>query len=272
MNDISQHDGGTAGIVGRAKAILFSPRDEWPRIAGETDSVRQVFTGYVVPLVAIGPLAALIGGQLFGYGALGFSYHPSLTFSLTTAITTYVLGLASIFLIGWIANFLASKFGGTENFGRAFKLCAYSFTAAWLAGVFQLIPSLGILALLGLYSLYLFYLGATPMMGVPQDKATAYTAVTVVVAIIVNIVVGVIAGAITGGFGTAAAIAANDDAAGTMEMSLPGYGNLKVEDNGDRQTMEIPGMGKVEITKDGDTVKIEGENFNAEVKDPEAAE
>jgi hypothetical protein len=110
------------------------------------------------------------------------------------------------------------------------------------------------------------------MMGVPQDKATAYTAVTVVVAIIVNIVVGVIAGAITGGFGTAAAIAANDDAAGTMEMSLPGYGNLKVEDNGDRQTMEIPGMGKVEITKDGDTVKIEGENFNAEVKDPEAAE
>jgi len=70
----------------------------------------------------------------------------------------------------------------------------------------------------------------------------------------------------------AAAIAANDDAAGTMEMSLPGYGNLKVEDNGDRQTMEIPGMGKVEITKDGDTVKIEGENFNAEVKDPEAAE
>jgi hypothetical protein len=35
--------------------------------------------------------------------------------------------------------------------------------------------------------------------------------------------------------------------------------------------MEIPGMGTVEVTRDGDTVRIDGENFDAEVTDPEAA-
>ena len=64
-----------------------------------------------------------------------------------------------------------SRFGGLADRASAFKLVVYGSTAAWVAGVFQLIPGLGLLALLGLYSLYLYYVGATPVMRVPQDKA-----------------------------------------------------------------------------------------------------
>jgi hypothetical protein len=39
----------------------------------------------------------------------------------------------------------------------AMKLAVYSPTAAWLAGVFAILPPLAILGILGLYSLYIFW-------------------------------------------------------------------------------------------------------------------
>ena len=273
MSEIQPKSESASGLVGRAKAILTSPTTEWPKIAGETDSVQAVFMRYVVPLAAIGPVAGFIGGQVFGIGALGFRYHPSLVSGLSSAIVAYVLALVSIFVVAWVANFLADKFGGQANFERAFKLCAYSMTAGWVAGVLNIITALGILVFLAmLYGIYLFYLGATPLMAVPQDKAPGYTAVTIVGVIVVYLVVGVIAASVTGLFGTAAMISASDVDNGnaSVEMNLPGYGKVKVNGTGDNQTVEIPGMGTVHVTKDGDTVKIQGANINAEVKDPDA--
>jgi hypothetical protein len=270
MNDTIQPAGPSKGLVERAKAMILSPKSEWPVVAAEADSVQSVFVKYVVPLAAIGPIASLIGGQVFGYGALGFSYRLSLMSSLTTTITQYVLTLLGVFLVAWIANFLSPKFGGKNSFASAFKWCAYAFTAGWVAAVLGIIPALGIIALLAsLYSLYVLYLGATPVMAVPQDKAAGYTAVTVIATIVVYIVVATVAGSLTASLNpiNAATIASLDGSADQVEVNVPGYGQVKVTDNGDRQTVEIPGMGKVEAKRDGDTVTIEGEGFKAEVRD-----
>jgi Yip1 domain len=64
-----------------------------------------------------------------------------------------------------------------------------------VAGIFLLIPALGILNLLfGLYSLYLLYLGLPVLMKSPREKALTYTVVTVLAAIVLFIVTGMIAG------------------------------------------------------------------------------
>ncbi len=276
MSELQQQSSSPAsGLVGRAKAILLSPSTEWPVIAGETESVQSLFMRYVVPLAAIGPICGFIGGQVFGIGAFGFRYHPSLIAGLSTAIVGYVLALVSIFVVGWVANFLADKFGGTQNYERAFRLCAYAFTAGWVAAVFQIVPTLAVLALLGsLYGIYLFYLGATPMMAVPKDKAAGYTAVTIIGVIVVYIVVALVSASITGLFGTAATIGnigANESDAGTFEMNVPGQGKIKIHGDGDNATMEIPGVGTMHVSKDGNSVKIDSDTVKAEVKDPDAA-
>lgn len=230
MSEIQQQSEPASGIVGRAKAILVSPSTEWPVVAGETESVQSVFTRYVVPLAAIGPICGFIGGQVFGINAVFVRIHPSLMWSLSTAISQYVLTLIGVFVIAWVANFLADKFGGTESYERAFRLCAYSFTAGWVAGVFDLIPSLALLVLLAsLYGIYLFYLGASPMMGVPKGKAAGYTAVTIIGAIVVYLIVGLLTSAVTGLFGLSPTIGAEDLAGSkTLEMNVPGAGKLKV--------------------------------------------
>ncbi len=232
---------GSSGIMERAKSILMSPSAEWQKIAAETDAPMQVFTRYVVPLAAIGPLASFIGGQIFGIGAFGFSYKPSLMSGITTLVTSYVLALLSVWIVAWIANFLSPKFGGKDDFASAFRLVAYAMTASMLAGIFGLVPMLGILGLLGLYSLYLFYVGATPVMTVPEDKRAVYTVVTVIAAIVVSLVIGAITAAIT-----APSLIDAADMQDQMSVDMGGMGSI--QSNGDGSTMTITGPDGEEVT------------------------
>src|SRR3546814_10742184 len=72
------------------------------------------------------------------------------------------------------------------------KVAAYSATAAWVAGIFAIVPSLAMLSILGLYSLYLLYLGLSRLMKAPEEKALAYTAVTIVAAIVLAVIIGAV--------------------------------------------------------------------------------
>lgn len=226
---MNENGASSPSLVTRAKAMLLNPKDEWPRIALEPQGINEIFLGYSLPLAAIGPVCGLIGGQVFGYGAFGFSYRPSLMTSLSMAVTSFVLSLVSLFLLMLIVDWLAPKFDGTPGRAKAFKLVAYSMTAGALAGVFGLVPSLAWLGLAGLYSFYLFYVGATPMMAVPPAKVLPFTIITVLCGIVMGLVVGAVAGSVTSIVGGPAMLPT-----GSVESS---------------GTVEVPGMGKIDVAR-----------------------
>ena len=228
----------STGIVERAKGILLRPKAEWPRIAGETTEPTSLLTSYAIPLIAIGPIATLIGSQLFPTSFMGVTYSPGFGFALSTAVTSFVFSIIGLFVVTFVANVLSPKFGGRDDWKSAFRLVVYSMTAAWVVGIVGLVPALAVLGILALYSLYLFYLGATPMMGVPQDKAAGYTAITVVAAIVVQIVVAMVAAAITGAFGLASGAAVASTETATVDLGELGM----VEINGDTATVTVDGQ------------------------------
>lgn len=188
--------GAPVSLIERAKNIIVSPKTEWSRIDAEPATIGSIYTGYVMILAAIGPIAMLIGHQVFGVSVLGYTYKPPVGYSIAMAVLTYVMSLVSIYVLALIIDALAPSFGGTKDQIKAFKVAAYSWTAAWLAGIFQIIPALAILAILGLYSLYLLYLGLPRLMRAPEDKAVGYAVVTIVVAIVLWIIVSVVVGAL----------------------------------------------------------------------------
>jgi hypothetical protein len=221
----------TAGLVEKVKTILLKPKEEWPRIAADPSTPGDVVTRYAIPLIAIGPVASFIGGQVFGYSAFFVSYRPGLVAGLTNAVTSFVLMLVVLLAVTFIAEFLAPKFGGEANRRQALKWVAYGATASWVGGIFGIIPSLATLgALVGLYSLYLFYLGATPVMKVPEDKAIGFTAATVGAGILAMIIAGAITASVVGLF---AGVAALDGAFGSDETSgtvtIPGVGTIDTD-------------------------------------------
>jgi hypothetical protein len=180
-------------LVDRVKGILLSPKEEWPKIAGETETVPSLYTSYIMILAAIGPIAMMIRSMFFGFFG-----------SVVSAIIAYVVTLASTYITALIVDALATTFGGEKNFIQSLKLAAYASTAVWIAGILHLLGWFaGILILLaGIYSLYTFYLGITVMKKCPQDKAVPYTLVVVVCVIVLGAIVGALmSSAIFGGMG-----------------------------------------------------------------------
>ncbi|WP_326525847.1 Yip1 family protein [Sphingomonas sp.] len=185
-------------MIDRIKNILLSPKTEWPKIDAEPMTEKGIFLSWVLPLAAIGPVAGLIGQQLLGGGSfMGISWKPSLGFSVSVAVTGYIMSLIGTFLMAKIIDALAPTFGGVKNPVAALKVVAFSWTAAWLAGIFTLMPSLAILSLLGLYSLYLLYLGLPVLMKAPSEKALGYTVVAFLCAIVMFVIISTITGAVS---------------------------------------------------------------------------
>jgi hypothetical protein len=181
-------------LMDRVKKILLQPKQEWPVIEAEQATVGGLYTGYIIPLAAIGPIASLIGWSVFGM-RIPFvgSMRIPIGFGIRNSVIVYVLGLIGVFVLALIIDALAPTFGGQKNQIQALKVSAYSYTAAWVGGIFSLIPALAILGLLvSLYSLYLLYLGLPVLMKAPQEKAVGYTVVVIIVAIVLYFVIGII--------------------------------------------------------------------------------
>ena len=191
------------GLIERVTAILLRPASEWPVIAAEASTSREIYLRYVAPLVAIGVIATFIGNVFIGITVPLFgTIRVGFVAGLSHAVLTFVLTFVGVFLISLLIDVLAPTFGGQRDAMRALKVTAYSYTPAWVAGVLHLIPSLGILVLLAaLYGLYLLYLGLPVLMRCPQEKALGYTAVVVVCAIVMSIVIGALSAAVFGGLG-----------------------------------------------------------------------
>ena len=185
-------------LIERVQAILLKPAPTWDVIEGEQTSVKALYTSYIMPLAAIGPVASAIGGVVFGVGAFGISYHTPLVMAIVGAILSYVLSLIMIYVVALVIDGLAPSFNGQKNFIQALKVAAYASTAGWVAAIFGLFPMLGILALLGaLYGIYLFYLGLPKLMKNPADKTVVYMIVIAVVYIVLVMIVGAIVGGVT---------------------------------------------------------------------------
>ncbi len=161
-------------LIDRVKNILLSPKTEWPVIAGETASLQSLYVGYVLILAAIAPVVLILGT---GGKSIGI------------ALVSYGIALVVTYLLALIADILAPTFGGEKNFIASLKLTAYSYTAAWLAGVFHVLPVLGAILTLAaaIYSIYTFYLGVPVLKKCPPQKALAYTIVVVICGVVLGV-------------------------------------------------------------------------------------
>jgi hypothetical protein len=176
-------------LVERVKGIILTPKTEWSVIAGEPGDAAYLFRNYVAILAAIPAVCGFIGALLAGAPIFA---------ALIGAVIKYLLTFVVVYIVAWIVDLLAPTFGSQKNFANALKLTVYSYTPSWLAGIFLLIPGLRFLTILGLYGLYLLWLGLPPLMKTPPEKTIVYTIAIVVCAIVLAILIGLVLGALIG--------------------------------------------------------------------------
>jgi hypothetical protein len=171
--------------------MLFHPATEWRSIDGEKATMRSVLVGYVLPMSLIPAVASFIG---YGFvGASGLLFRVSgLYWGTAMAIDSLITSLAVYLLGTWFVDRMAPGFGAQRELNRSAQLVAYSYTPAWLAGIFYLLPMLQELVVLGLYSVYLFYLGIPVIKRMPDDQRIAFTISSAIILIIIRFVVGLL--------------------------------------------------------------------------------
>jgi hypothetical protein len=165
-------------LIERVKGMLLSPKTEWPKVAAEPMTVQGIYTGWVMILAAISALAILIG-----------------TRSLSFAIVNYVILLLMTGIVALVVDVLAPRFGGTKDFVAALKLSAFSYTAAFVAGVFQVLGIVGSMLMLVamFYAWYTFYLGAPVLKKSTPEKALVFTIAVVVIGFVLGMLFGLLA-------------------------------------------------------------------------------
>ncbi len=218
-------------LVERVTGIILKPAPSWLAIEQESTDLRQLYVPYMLILAAIPAVAGFIGMSIFGIGGFGVSMRIPVVTGIGLMVSQYVMTLVMVLVWGWLISMLANTFGGQANLINAVKLTVYSSTAAMVAGVFQAIPGLSMLATLGgLYSLYLMYLGLPVLMKNPKEKTISY----MVVAAIVGIVGSVLVSAVGSAFMPSP----------MSHMSgMTGTGDIKISTpKGDVQITNVPGQ------------------------------
>jgi hypothetical protein len=183
--------------ISRAANILLEPQSEWSAIARERSDPKSLYLGYVAILAILPAAATLISTSLvgsIGFGRLGAGL------ALQAALSGYVLSLAMVLVIAFVASMLAPRFGGKGDFGEALKLTAYALTASWVTGIFTILPVVGwLISLLGgLYSLYLVQIGAPQLLQMPERAAIGYGIALVALAVVLSFAAGAVLAALFG--------------------------------------------------------------------------
>lgn len=167
-------------MISQSMAVLTKPGvstfEEFEKRGGE----REALT-YVGVAAAISGVAALIFG-IFG----------GITAALVSGIFAFLIPIISFYISAMVIHYVGTSQGGTGTKGEVFYTMAL-FMAPILAinGAVSSIPLLNCLALpltfaLGIYQIYLGYLGIRSSMNLDQNKAI----ITMVVAFLIQLAIG----------------------------------------------------------------------------------
>ena len=191
---------GAMSLVARVKAMLTSPRTEWPLIAREPADLTRLFATWVAVPAAIPAVCGVIRLSIFGVASTVGTLQISLLSRMLYGTLTYASAFVVVLVVALVVDLMAPTFGGRRNFDKALELTVYSCMPVWLAGVFLLVPALWFLMVLGLYGVYLLWTGLPRLMKAPDNPGTTigYVAAILVCAIVIRVILWRVVDVVTG--------------------------------------------------------------------------
>jgi hypothetical protein len=148
-----------------------------------------------VAILAVIPAAS----SIIGMGIVGFKFMHTITrypvfISLLLGVSSYIFSIVAVMVSAAIINVLAPAFKSAKDYIKALKVVSYAYTPMRIAGALNAVPALyWLMLILSLYTIYLLYLGLSPLMGTSQNKALGYTVISIIAIIAVEIVMGFLA-------------------------------------------------------------------------------
>ncbi len=182
-------------LIEKVKELLTKPAEFFVKAKYEQTTLKELITGYVIFLAAIPAIGNFIGYAVIGRSIFGHTVRYPIRYALPHAILWYAASIALVIAVIFITQKLSTNFGGSGNIDVAARAIVYSYTPAWVAGVFYIIPALSVIAFIaGFYSLYLLWISTEKILDIPDNKRMTFMVVLIIALILVGLLTGVIAG------------------------------------------------------------------------------
>lgn len=163
-----------SNITVQVKELLFTPSDFWKDQKEKTEGAKMLWVYYMLPILLVAAAAVFIG-EFFKRTDF-FIEYPVLK-----ALREIALFILQYFISVFITAELMKTFGAEKNVAIARRLVVYSMTPLLLVSILTgLFPFLYVLDILGVYSFYLFWIGAKEMLKFPENKEHSYILITIV--------------------------------------------------------------------------------------------
>ena len=215
-------------LFNRAKAILFNPKEEWEVIEAENSPHAKVLP-YLLILALIPAIAFFAKYWFQWHSAISkakeaainaannnpyLKEHLAETFKnikesspffgslgvsgIIAAVNQILIIVGAVYLATILIHALSDQFGVSKDFNRTFSLVTFSFTPLCVAGILYIYTPLAwLIPLIGLYGVYLLFIGIKPLIKPAEAKQTGYIVMALLVTVVAYIVVTKIVPSIT---------------------------------------------------------------------------
>lgn len=176
----------------RTKYFIINPGKAWEVVHLEERPMKFVRGSFFMPLIILVSVSAFLGSMFF----INTTLKPM--YSVLAAITTFLFLYLGVYASAFIVREIMRALDLGHDFLVAFKLVAYSMAPIFLSlTVSRLFESLLFINVLGLYGLYIFWIGMETMINPPDHKKLPMIIATVVSMLIILLLLQVILSKLT---------------------------------------------------------------------------
>jgi hypothetical protein len=149
--------------------------------------MRFVRDSFFLPLIILVSISAFLGSMFF----INTTLKPM--YSVLAAVNTFLFLYFGVYASAFAVREIINIFKRGNDFLVAFKLVAYSMVPIFLSlTVSRLFESLLFINVLGLYGLYIFWIGTEVMVNPPDNKKLPMIILSVVAMLIIFLLLQVI--------------------------------------------------------------------------------
>ncbi len=176
----------------RTMYFIINPGKAWEVVHRENRPMKYVRGSFFIPLSVLVTISAFLGSMFF----INTTIKPM--YSVLIAVNAFLFLYLGVYASSFIVREIMRALDLGHDFLVAFKLVTYSMAPIFLSlTVSKLFESLLFINVLGLYGLYIFWIGMEMMVTPPDHKKLPMIIATVVSMLIIFLLLQVILSKLT---------------------------------------------------------------------------
>ncbi|WP_199611443.1 Yip1 family protein [Flocculibacter collagenilyticus] len=165
-------------ILNHLWGLYAHPVEEWHTIDERHESFKYSMS-HILLIALIPSICGYFSAVHIGWSiGVGDPIKITADSALYLSVGMYFALIIGVFLLAYLAHWMAHTFGAEPTYTQTLELAAYTATPIFMSAISALYPELWFVMLAGLaglaYSVYLLYSGVPILMHIPEDRGFIY--------------------------------------------------------------------------------------------------